>query len=257
MKSNFIITCLLLLTMVACKDSHNMLEFDIADSYVYFALPDDNTKSVERYIDSTYYSFSLDENITITEKVLKIPVHIGGAAADKDRMYALVVDGASQYDPDMIKLTSPVIKAGKYNDTLYVTVKRDPYLLTNQMVLHLGLQANDDFKVGNVHNSTMKIVVDDILREPKWWNTWKNYFGPFKKEVFQKWMQLYYLGADPSPELGGNNPGPFYYWDNMPSYANADSYPVTFNYITILKQFFENNVVYPNGDTTQERILLP
>lgn len=96
-----------------------------------------------------------------------------------------------------------------------------------------------------------------MLTEPTWWNTWRTAFGPFYKEVLQQWMQIYYLGADPSPHLTEGTPGPVYYWNNMPSSATQSWYPVTYMYIGTLKKYFDENIVYPNGDTTKERILLP
>ncbi|MNE05975.1 hypothetical protein D3C80_985500 [compost metagenome] len=147
--------------------------------------------------------------------------------------------------------------ANNFVDTLFITFQRSIKMKTEPTVLYLRLEGNSEFVPGNVYNQKIKIVVDDILNEPLWWNTWKNYFGPYQKEVFQQWMQIYYLGADPSPDLYTAAPGPVYYWNNMPTSANGSWYPVTFNYIQVLKQYFIDHQVYPNGDSTKERIQLP
>ena len=70
-------------------------------------------------------------------------------------------------------------------------------------------------------------------------------------------MEIYAYGVDPTPELYNNIPPPYYYWNQMPTFVSATSFPITIMYIEKLKKYFQDNVVYPNGDTTQPRILLP
>jgi len=241
----------------ACNKNDNMLQFDAAQSYIYFAYPNANTRAAEKYIDSIYYGFALDADLQRKEKTIAVPIAVGGESSSNNRTYAYIVEDSSSYEPNTVKFSSPVINANNFVDTLFITFQRSIKMKTKPTVLYLRLAGNNEFVPGNLYNQKIKVVVYDILNEPKWWNTWKNYFGPYQKEIFQQWMQIYYLGADPSPDLTTAAPGPIYYWNNMPTSAYASWYPVTFNYIQVLKQYFIDHQVYPDGDITKERIQLP
>lgn len=239
-----------------CKENDDILTYDTTENYVYFALPRSGN-NVERFNDSLYYSFAFDEKFGLVEKRLAIPVRIAGNTMPTERPYRFMIEASSRYDDAVITLSEPKIEAHKYVDTLYVNIKRNPSLQQAAMQINLLLLDNDYFKVGHAYNKRIRVRVDDILTQPSWWNMWSREFGPYKREILQKWMEIYYLGADPSPELTGSSPGPFYYWNNMPDLAVPSWYPVTFVYIGVLKQYFIDNVVYPGGDPTKERILLP
>lgn len=246
-----------ILFLVSCKENTNILDFNSDQSYIYFAYPNPNTRAVEKYLDSIYYSFSLDEDLSVQEKTIAIPMQVAGLQIGSARNYELVIDESSDYDPAIVQLSEPVIGAGKYVDTLYVKIRRDQQLQSKEMNLVLRLMPNDHFRSGHLYNQRIKIRFSDILTEPTWWRVWSTFMGPFHKEVFQKWMQIYYLGVDPTPELYGNFPAPYYYWNEMPTSATQSWHPVTFMHIAVLKKYFQDHVVYPNGDTTQSRILLP
>lgn len=244
--------------ILSCSKNDSIQNFNQDESYVYFAYPTTVNNAVEKFIDSLTYSFATDEQIGITSKTIAIPINIAGQSAGKDRTYELsVVSELSSYDPALIQISNPVIHANKFQDTLFITIKRGAALAAKGQNVVIDIVPNSEFKVGHKQNRRFKLAFTDVLLQPSWWNTWTRYMGPFYKEVFQKWMQIYYLGADPSPDLYGAYPGPYYYWNNMPTSATVTWYPVTFFYIYVLKQYFINNIVYPNGDNTKDRILLP
>ncbi|MFZ4263197.1 DUF4843 domain-containing protein [Sphingobacterium sp. HJSM2_6] len=240
--------------IIGCKQD-NLLGFDTAKSYIYFAYAE-KKNTVENYTDSIFYSFAMDEDLTLQEKEIKIPVRIAGLSSSMDRTYKYVIDESSKYDPTAVRISNPVISANKFEDTLRIHFKRVPSMLETDMEIKLNLELNDQFHLGNTFNNSIKIVCNDVLNAPSWWVGWQKYFGPFYKEVFQKWMQIYYLGVDKSPDLYEGTPGPVYYWNNMPT-GLLSSFPITFMYLKLLKNYFEENVVYPNGDNTKDRILLP
>ena len=244
--------------ILSCSKNDAIQSFDDNTSYVYFAYPNTVTNAVEKYIDSITYSFALDESLGLTSKTIAIPIKIAGQSSSKDRNYEVsVVSDLSDYDPALLQISSYTIHANKFTDTLFITIKRDAALSTKEQTIVLDIVPNTEFKVGHKQNRRFKLVYSDVLIQPKWWAAWQRYFGPFQKEKFQKWMQIYYLGVDPSPDLNGVYPAPYYYWNNMPSNAMVTWYPVTFFYIDVLKQYFIENIVYPNGDNTKDRILLP
>lgn len=240
----------------SCKEN-DLVEFSADDSFISFALPDMSNRPKERFLDSIYYSFANDTTIALQEKTIAIPIAIGGVAKHEARNYSYEINPKSDFDRALIEISEPTIAADRYVDTLYVKIKRAQELGEREMVLILNLKDNKNFKVGHQHNSELKIVFSDIMIQPTWWNTWSRVMGPFYKEVMQKWMQIYYLGADMSPHLTTNEPGPIYYWNNMPSSAISSWHPITFMYIEVLKKYFQENVIYPDGDTSKERILLP
>lgn len=249
----FVLACF---TLIGCKEN-DLIEFGSEDAYISFALSDMSNRPKERFLDSTYYSFSTDTALNIREKTLAIPVAISGVASSGNRNFSYEVAAESDYDASIVSISEPVIAAGKYVDTLFINIKRSEQLKEKEMTLILKLKESESFKVGHQYNSKLKIVFSDVLVEPSWWVRWVSVLGPYYKEVYQKWMQIYYLGADMSPDIETDEPGPVYYWDNMPFSPNASWSPITFMYISVLKQYFEENVVYPNGDTTKDRILLP
>ncbi len=241
----------------SCKENEDILAYDQNQSYVYFGIPNPDTKATEKYTDSIYYSFATDEEIGLQHKKIAIPVRIAGNVSSTDRTYGFEISSSSEINKDLVSFSEPIVKAGQLVDTLYINLQRGEELATKEMTLLLDLSPTADFKVGHQHNGKIKIIFSDILTEPSWWKTWQSYFGPFHKEVFQQWMQIYYLGADPTPEVVDNIPPPYYYWNRMPKSVVPSSNPATFVFIDHLRQYFQANVVYPNGDSTQPRILLP
>ena len=81
-------------------------------------------------------------------------------------------------------------------------------------------------------------------------------FGSYYPEVYRKWIELYPLGADHNTNIDN---GEQLYWNNMPSNSTQYQswYPVLALYAAELKEYFELNDVYPNGDTSLPAIKLP
>lgn len=249
---------LLLCGMITgCSKDKAVDTFDTGKTYIYFGEPNTANRPVELYIDSISYSFAMD-NPDLEEKTFAIPVRIAGDAIQQDRDFSYSITAeSSSYDPSLVSFSEPVIRAGKFTDTLYVTIKKGGALRTSIMSFTLQLKENSDFMIGNKYNEKLRIIFTNQLLEPKWWFTWRNQFGTFYPEVYERWIQIYYLGADPSPDLYTAAPGPVYYWNNMPTAAMSSWYPVTFMYVNYLKQYFIDHEVHPNGDPALPRILLP
>ncbi|NML23557.1 DUF4843 domain-containing protein [Pseudoflavitalea sp. G-6-1-2] len=240
-----------------CSKNKVVETFNTNKSYIYFAQRNTDNRAVELYIDSLNYSFAMD-NPNLDEKTFAIPVKIAGGASQQSRSYTYSIAAqSSNFDASLVSFSEPVIGSGKYTDTLYIRIKKGTALRNNIMWFTLQLKENNDFAIGNKYNEKLRIIFTNQLLEPKWWFTWRNQFGTFYPEIYERWIQIYYLGADPSPDLITAAPGPIYYWNNMPTSAISSWYPVTFMYVNYLKQYFIEHPVYPNGDNTQPRILLP
>lgn len=239
-------------------------KFDNGENYIYFNMPfilNQYDQATTTRIDSISYSFALDD-YTIHTHTFKIPVNTIGLMHPEDRNYTVEVvtdsSTATSTDWDIKALEQTIIKKGRLQDTLYITVNRTDALQTEWHHLVFRLLPNDQFKLGDKDLQTAKISFSDILQPPMWWGKWKAVFGEFCREKFVKWQEIYFLGADPNVEtIGGPGKGKPLYWDNMPYYANAGWYPSTYMFIRILKQYFIEHEVYPNGDTSKVRIQLP
>lgn len=256
-----ILLCILC-SMIACNQDID--KFDNGANYIYFNMPfktDQNGRATTIREDSLIYSFAL-EDISVTSYTFKIPVNTVGLENDIDRSYKVEVvaanTSASDSQWDQTTLTNPMIKSGNLQDTLYVTVFRTADLRTEKKNITFRLLANAYFQLGDRDLLTAKISFSDILLPPNWWSKWQGVFGEFSREKFVKWQEIYYEGADPNVEtLGGPGMGKPLYWNNMPNSTVSSWYPSTFMFIRILKQYFIDNVVYPDGDTSKPRVILP
>lgn len=240
--------------------------FDNNTNYIYFNMPfktDQYGRQTTERMDSLTYSFALDD-ISVTSYTFKIPVSIVGLPAGEDRGYEIEVDqthsSASESDWQSTTISNLTIAKGAMHDTILLTVNRTPVLKTMWRSLTLNIKANSHFELGASDLLSAKVAFTDILQPPSWWSIpgWLNAFGEFSREKYVKWQEIYYLGADPNLEPYGPDTGKQLYWGQMPYYAGfASWYPSTYMFIAKLKQYFIDNEVYPDGDTSKPRITLP
>ena len=247
--------------IIAVSCDKTIDEFDNSTNYIYFDMPfvlDQYGKKTKVREDSLTYSFAMDD-LSVTEYTFKIPVNSVGLRVDQDRSFKVLVEtgNATGNDWDETVLSKAMIPAGKLIDTLRVTVKRTDALKKEWRTITFRLEGNEHFELGATELLTAKISFTAILQPPTWWATWERSFGEFSREKYSKWQEIYYLGADPNLERFGPNAGKQLYWGLMPYYTNSNSYPSTFMFIRKLKQYFIDNEVYPDGDTSKPRITLP
>lgn len=249
-------------TLLACTACENkdIDAFNEADSYIYFDIPyktNQYGQPTDVRSDSISYSFALD-NLSVTNTTLNVVVKTIGLPVDYDRPYNVeLLDDqttatAEVWDKTVLKNRS--IKAGELTDTIAIVVQRQEILQEKWMQIGLRILPNEHFRLGYGNLYTAKVSFSDILTQPDWWNVWEGYFGPFYREVYLKWIELYYLGADPNTSLDNGEP---LYWGNMPSAAVLSWYPVLAMYLSQLKVYFEENDIYPDGDTSLPPIKLP
>ena len=256
----FSIFCLL--AVFASCDNKDIDSFDTATSYLYFDVPyilnADGTSSEFRE-DSIYYSFAIYPE-TVTSNTLKVVVKTIGMATDYDRPYTVeIVDDittatSAEWDPSVVDNRS--IKAGELADTIFIDVQRTKALSERWMHVYLRIIPNEYFAAGYGTLQEVKVAFSDVLAEPSWWRGWTGVFGSYYPEVYRKWIELYPLGADTNTHLDNGQP---LYWNNMPSNSTQYQswYPVLALYAAELKEYFELNDVYPNGDTSLPAIKLP
>lgn len=265
MKTKHIIIGSCLLAMFAATSCNKDIEGYSAESnFVYFDMPyvlDQYGKETTERETQFSYSFELDD-ASVTSYTFKIPVNASSIPVDRDRRYKVEVvpeettATADDWDADCLKHT--VIKAGSVFDTVYVKVNRTESLRSEWKTIAFRIVSNEEFTEGYSNLLTAKVTFSDQVEQPEWWTKWQSYFGEYCREKFVKWREIYYYGADPNTEpYGGPGLGKPLYWDNMPYYAMASWYPTTFMFIKVLKQYFIDHEVYPDGDTTKPRITIP
>lgn len=192
----------------------------------------------------TSYSFSL-ENSSYTNHLIDIVVCVDKKSSGS-RNYSLFVteDGDATTD-DYTVSGNLTIHPNDLTDTIKVVLHRNPTLKTQSRLLVLRLGSNNHFRVSD--DRSLKILFDDITIIPTWWNTWEKQFGAYYKEKLVVWKEIYKQGLDKEG----------YYWNNMPPHAMQEYYPTTFYYIGKLKEYFDKNTIYPDGDSSLERIIIP
>lgn len=253
---------LFLFLLYSCEQDID--KFDDGENYIYFDIPfvlDQYGRPTTVRQDSLSYSFAYD-GLSVASYTFKIPVAIVGLRHSNDRNYQVEIvkdsTNAADNEWDSSVLKDLVISREMLTDTLFITVNRTKAIQTEWHSIVLSILPNENFELGDPKLQTVKISYSDIVIPPAWWKKWQKTFGEFSREKYIKWQEIYYLGADPNPETMGPNKGAALYWNNMPYYSTTPSlYPVTYMYIRLLKQYFIDHVVYPDGDTTKPRILLP
>lgn len=248
---------------VACEKDIDGFQND--RPMIYFNLPyetDSYGKDLPTRVDGLEYSFALDD-VEVQTYVFEVPIGTIGLATDKERTFKVEVikeeTTAMDGDWDRTSIENQVIESGSMTSTLKVPVFR-ANVGEEARIITLRLVSNDNFSVGYENLLKAKLTFSDILNPPSWWQDWKTVFGEFCREKYVKWMELYYLGADPNVEPVSYAPTynqPLWY-GNMPYLGNDPRiYPSTFMFIKTLKKYFEENEVYPDGDTSKPRISIP
>ena len=228
-----------ILLLVGCESSSkepvSLLYFDIANRLDY----GDDLSSIK-------HSFALTD-ARVEYAVIDLIVRTN-KKSDEKRYYSIGLgvdsDAIPQEDFGIVnKYLS--IAPRKLTDTIKVVLLRNDKLKIEQVLLSICLEEDELFEIND--KSTAKIFFDDIEVIPTWWSDWHDYFGDYCKEKFVMWKEIYYEGVDKNG----------YYWDNMPPFAVEESYPDTFRFIAELKNYFDTYEIYPDGDDSKDRILLP
>lgn len=257
MKKSIYIVILSLLPLFFASCDKDIDKFDNSTNYIYFGIPfvqDQYGRDTKTRVDSISHSFAMDA-MGVETYTFRIAVNTIGLASPEDRNYTVKVlekeSNVTSDDWEANSIANTIMKSGSITDTLELVVKKSDVLSKEWRHMVLELKANEHFLLGPDSLRTLKVSFSNIVTPPAWWNNWKSLFGDFNREKYAKWREIYYLGADPNVDDDGKQ----LYWDNMPEYpywANS-----TKAFVQILKVYFLEHEVYPDGDTSKPRILLP
>ncbi|TDS08905.1 uncharacterized protein DUF4843 [Sphingobacterium paludis] len=245
----------ILIAFSCCKP--DPLVFITNNAYLQFAFRDSlkSTDIAEVYLDSMIYSFGAVPN-HIDEAVVAIPIKLIGQPQSQDRRYNVRVQHCCENGlEDGIRISETILRSNSSSDTLFLTVSRSLVHKEDFVNIDLYLDNSEGFTNESVISRHFRCKFTEKLLEPDWWFSWRSKFGQFHQEVYRKWIEIYYPGSDPSDPVGKDKRG--YCWYNMPSTTAFNEVPVTFYYIQRLRAYFEQNIVYPDGNINEQRILLP
>lgn len=190
------ILCLWLasLFLASCSDQLDM-RYDDKDA-IYFQQFIYNSANTKVNFDSLVYSFGNKGDEVLSDTV-QVVVCFNGRLSEQARQYRVVVadSGAvkkgrttmevgKDYDAIAELHTLP---ANSWTDTLVVVLHReymDPsFRKKMNKCLILRLEPSDDFRIGTIENSELKLVANNYLTEPLWWadrEEWLRYYHPEK-----------------------------------------------------------------------------
>lgn len=184
-----------------CQDQHNLNLFDEEKSYIEFGEPTVFSGTQELYLHSEYFSF-VEQEVEIEDVVLALPIHLIGQQKNYDREFRVVIDtDATSLSHNLFQISDPIVRSGRFSDTLFVKLIRNEELENGVFELTLYLDENTYFNKGQMEKTKFNFLITAKLFEPQWWTTWRLYFGPYRPEVYQQWIRIYRTGLDKSPLL--------------------------------------------------------
>lgn len=170
----------------ACKE--DTLSVYHGDNYLHFT-PGINDKA------EVSYNFALDGE-TSTEKEVAIPVQIrlwGYLPTSDIRCNVSVTgQGTTANESDYVNPEYAIFREGFHVDTLWVSVRRRPELLSTDYKLVVDLlNADNGFVVAPAKYASVIIhIIDEIPNVPVWWETTQvlGEYTPIKYRLFNIYM---------------------------------------------------------------------
>lgn len=193
----------LILLFTSCKkDGLQLYNQELSGSSVYFPEAVGTTKStaIVKTVSFGYVGYSKKDS------VLAIPVAVTGDSAATDRPLKLAVAASSTAveGTHFSLLKSPVIRAGKVADTVFLKLNRTVDMTAKQFEIDLVLQENQFFGI-KMHDTTSnyltyKVIVDDIAGKSYLWvNNVRgvvSYFGDYSRRKVDLIIEVLQLDAN-------------------------------------------------------------
>lgn len=154
-----------------------------------------NANGSRHYIDSIVYSFGLTADTILTD-TLKLVMEYTGYTSDQPRIYHVRVDADSTNAVAGTHYAAieekQIFRPGKLTDTLRIVIYReslpDDYTTTENIRLDLKLESSEDFDLGLQRGIRKKILLNNYMSEPTWWQ--KELSGMFGFFHPEKWKFL-------------------------------------------------------------------
>lgn len=153
--------CIVALMVLSCEEQSLLVNSNDV-SYLRFAY--NMTK------DTTVVSFkTYNEG---EDAVIPVEVSIRGKIQETDLPFTISVDESRTTLPQNLYSLPEAckIRKGLLTDTIYVTLKNDPMLQSENRILALQIDENGEIKQGDSFYSRALISVTDRLFKPAWWS---------------------------------------------------------------------------------------
>jgi len=202
MKNLLIYSVLILCTLFSACSIDEIESFGNED-YVYFDI-DDNEGD---YIDENGYlkqqfTFALEIDQTLTEKIVDFPVKIAGIPAASDRNFSVeIIDSLTTAIEgvhfDLVPETENFILSGEETGTFHLQLYKTEDLNTAAYKIAVDIVDNGIVNVGP--RGKLILSVSNILEEPLWWEDHDYYLGYFTVQKARLWMIFHGVmdGSDP------------------------------------------------------------
>lgn len=141
--------------------------------------------------DSLFYSFKLNPS-KITDRI-PVEIELIGRLLDEDEEIKIEID--SEYSNTSDKLFALpekiIFHKQKSIDTIYIDVFK-PKELTDTTKVVFRLVENTFFKPGLKENRIFKLIVNDKLSKPEWWNSIieDEFLGKYSDKKFSLFIQV-------------------------------------------------------------------
>lgn len=177
--------CFALSAMCGCEQE--LPVYDGADSMLNFEYNQSKTDTVVNYS----FQYVAED---VVEDTVWVKVTTMGFPADRNRSLDLMqVSAGSKEEEDAVsgvhyvpfddaelKAKYYYIPANAVETKIPIVVKKDESLATKLVSLKVTFKENEEFKLGYMERSTVKVIITNMLVKPNNWNSFmKHFFGDY------------------------------------------------------------------------------
>lgn len=137
-------------------------------------------------LDTVQYSFSHYVGMEDLEHRFKINL-IGNLLEEDLEYQVIVVDSLTTATEDQYTIKDPIFRKGRSSDSLTVVLHKTPALKDKQVCLTLRLVENENFDLGYMGYTDVRVRFNDMKVKPLWWNDEVElaFLGPYSYEKLE------------------------------------------------------------------------
>lgn len=189
----FLLSTILFLVVYGCeKDPAFSFK---GDDRIYFVYPkyiyENGSEGHE--LDSIVFSM-VGEPASVEQDTCWMKVRRVGERTNVDKQYRVIVlrDSSTAVEGVDFEMLQPeyIFRKDVGVDSFPVIVYREHLKAVLSKKIMFALQETDDFKIGFVEYSRIKLIMTDFLQEPDWWYTVRGWLGDYHYLKYEKWIEL-------------------------------------------------------------------
>lgn len=161
--------CVFVLTLLLFGCAEQEIETYKADRFLFFERWKKISSTEQVRIDTVGYSFS--HYVGETELVHDFQINLIGGLPEEDKEYrVIVVDSLTTALPEQYFIPEPpIFHKGQSTDVLSVVMYKKPSLKDKEVFLTLRLVENENFGLGYVTYTDVRLRFNDMKVRPLWW----------------------------------------------------------------------------------------